>query len=215
MNTFKKFRLISKKSYWELVRWVELGLRPKWPVLRNFKVETPPLTRWKIFNMIYIHIYMYIYYIYILYIIYIILYLSKKLRKSRERFWLQGAKCQSQSPLNSASEDRILRLNFCSLTKIFSKCCIMLLLVIIYIYIIYNIYIYNIYIYIYIYIYIVLRGVKFWENPISGGFFWGFIGCLTPMITLYHGYLDLFCSPRVVWHITNQQKFAVISNKKL
>ena len=78
------------------------------------------------------------------------------------------------------------------------------------------IYIYiNIYIYIYIYIYIGLRGVKTWENPISGGFFWGFIGCLTPMITFNHGYLDLFCSPRVVWHITNQQKFAVISNKKL
>ena len=122
----KSLQSSQTKSYKSFSDLLELGLRPKWPVLRNFKVETPPLTRWKIFNMIYIHIYMYIYYIYILYIIYIILYLSKKLRKSRERFWLQGAKCQSQSPLNSASEDRILRLNFCSLTKIFSKCCIML-----------------------------------------------------------------------------------------
>ena len=45
--------------------------------------------------------------------------------------------------------------------------------------------------------------VKIWENPISGSFFWGFFGPLTPMITLNHGYLVLFCSPGVVWHIRN------------
>ena len=60
---------------------------------------------------------MYIYYIYNIYIIYILYYLNKIQRKSHEGFWLQGAKSQSQGPVNITSKVRILRLNFCSSPK--------------------------------------------------------------------------------------------------
>ena len=65
---------------------------------------------------------MYIYYIYNIYIIYILYYLNKIPRKSHEGFWLQGAKSQSQGPVNITSKVRILRLNFCSSPKFCSSC---------------------------------------------------------------------------------------------
>ena len=117
-------------------------------------------------------------YIYIIYIIYISSNLNKKLKKIHERFWLQGAKSQSQSPSNSASKDRILRLNFCSLTKIFFKCLGSYQTKVIWSW--------------------STRAPEKWENSKFGSFFLMIFGPLTPMITLNLGYLDLFCSPRVV-----------------
>ena len=65
---------------------------------------------------------MYNYIIYILYNNIILYYLNKIPRKSREGFWLQGAKSQSQGPVNITSKVRILRLNFCSSPKFCSSC---------------------------------------------------------------------------------------------